>query len=353
MPEGGGGIFFSEQGIRNASRIHKQMTLHDHDTGGAFVVITGGKGSGKTTALHHITQQSFTLEYRRGRRVFVPDMVLYRCRPEMMDTWPSLLDAKYPWSATSSDGRPLTREVAFFHHAGDFPLVKHEDEAALGGMEGRIHAYTDFPDLYRQLRPGGFNVILEPEHYTPGEDFLRRIEKKAYLTLPKKVFGAEMDSAVWWVEFIEWLLYHKGTEGIVVVMDEADEVFTSGAAGLRFHIQAYFGSLARDFRRRVITFLMVLHNWGDADHAVTRKANFYVWFRGRPPPAFSELKKYGPLIARLETGSCVFEHQGFGGNIWPVIPFTVRGKVVYGHRPELPQGEAAAVPLADVPGVPG
>ena len=317
------GIFTGMKGRRLAEEIFSQMVIHDHDTGGAFTVITGSKGCGKSTLLHHLLRQVVTLD---GKKL-VLETVILRARPGMTDVWGALMDPSYPWPVDGT-GTPLRRGVWFHHHHGDRAVVSEEGGGPLGGLAGRFRAYGTCMELYHNLVPGAVNVVLEPSSYEPSEEFMQALVRKS-LVSEKKIRRMDLDPGLWWVEFCWWLLFNKGTEGISIFIDEADEIFQRSPSGIRYHYQSLFGSLARDFRKRLISFFMTLHNWSDSDWAVTSKANYFGWMRGRRPPQFSQVARYEGLIAALETGTVIWEHGGYGGMTPARIPFPVKAVVEY------------------------
>jgi len=320
-----GGLFKSELAIRNSEEAFTRLCVHDRDTGGAFAAVVGAKGTGKTTLLLRILERC---HLRDGGGFFVPETIIWRARPGMVDVWAALLDPKYPWVANTG-GTPLRREVVIHHHAEDFVTADAEEGGPLDGMADRFRPYWDCAELYRNLLPGAVNVVVEPSGYHPSEEFLQVVTRRC-LVSEKKLRRMDLDTPLWWVEFLHYLLYHKQTEPLAVFMDEADEIFTRNPTGLRYHFQAVFGSSARDFRKKQISFYMTLHNWADADWAVTSKANFYLWLRGRSPPHFSQAHKYAASVATMNIGQVIIEHQGFGGMVFERIPF--RQKVIVQYR---------------------
>ncbi len=304
------------------AQLWQQLILHDDGVdgspirsmvsapkGGKSAMIFGEMGSGKTTLLQQIAEQA--RHYDQRSKQIKNEMVVYRGM--QFDNWNCLLPgfAAHWWG----NPKPFCLHV---HQEDDlrFFTQHYEDQIPLGV---EITPYSDCADLFSHLCDG-INVIYEPQQYTLSPGLVKRLKAKKL----QKVSDDDDDRgyvavppAVWWFEFLEYLLSNKGNKFCTVILDEADEIFPSNSAGDLWHLIDWFKNELRHMRKNNASLIAAGHDPNLLDYRIIGRMQYSVWLPGSIPHKKSSVWKTS--TRHLTLGEGIIERIEFGRFTFPRI----------------------------------
>jgi hypothetical protein len=172
-----------------------------------------------------------------------------------------------------------------------------------------IIVYKNNKDLYSKLLRGGINVIYEPTTYTLTDRLKKMIQKRGVAgdELFKK---KEVDSIIWWFEFVDWLRINKNLEHISVFIDEADQLLPVSPSGARWHLNLWFKDIMRALRKRNISLFLACHGYTDIDGRIRPKVMYRIYMKGACSPSESLIWKTAPIT--LPQGKYYIERDAWG-----------------------------------------
>jgi len=274
-------------------RLTTELTVHNNDFGGVTAVVYGSKGSGKTTLFLTLCQ---TVQcYNTVTGVLELETSIWRGGDEDYWTW-----------------LPYNRTRVFIHR-DDIDTVSFKCDEDLSEYDRKklpeIIVYKSNKDLYSKLLRGGINVIYEPTTYTLTDRLKKMIQKRGVAgdDLFKK---KEVDSIIWWFEFIDWLRINKSLEHVSVFIDEADQLLPVSPSGARWHLNLWFKDIMRALRKRNISLFLACHGYTDIDGRIRPKVMYRLYMKGSCAPSESLVFKTAPVT--LPQGKYYIERDAWG-----------------------------------------
>ena len=274
-------------------RLTTEMTVHNNDFGGVTVVVYGSKGSGKTTLFLTLCQ---TVQcYNTVTNNLELETSIWRGGDEDYWTW-----------------LPYERTRVFIHRDNIDTVSFKCDENLMEYDRAQlppIIVYKNNKDLYSKLLRGGINVIYEPTTYTLTDRLKKMIQKRGVAgdELFKK---KEVDSIIWWFEFVDWLRINKNLEHISVFIDEADQLLPVSPSGARWHLNLWFKDIMRALRKRNISLFLACHGYTDIDGRIRPKVMYRIYMKGACSPSESLIWKTAPIT--LPQGKYYIERDAWG-----------------------------------------
>lgn len=274
-------------------RLTTELTVHNNDFGGVTAVIYGSKGSGKTTLFLTLCQ---TVQcYNTLTNNLELETSIWRGGDEDYWTW-----------------LPYERTRVFIHRDNIDTVSFKCDENLMEydrSQLPQIIVYKNNKDLYSKLLHGGINVVYEPSTYALTDRLKKMIQKRGVAgdELFKK---KEVDSIIWWFEFIDWLRLNKSLEHISVFIDEADQLLPVSPSGARWHLNLWFKDIMRALRKRNISLYMACHGYTDIDGRMRPKIMYRIYMKGACAPSESLIWKTAPIT--LPQGKYYIERDAWG-----------------------------------------
>jgi energy-coupling factor transporter ATP-binding protein EcfA2 len=274
-------------------RLTTELTVHNNDFGGVTAVVYGSKGSGKTTLFLTLAQ---TVQcYNTVTNVLEFETSIWRGGDEDYWTW-----------------LPYDRTRVFIHRDNIDTVSFKCDEDLLEYDRSKlpkIIVYKNNKDLYSKLLRGCINVVYEPTTYTLTERLKKMIQKRGVAgdELFKK---KEVDSIIWWFEFVDWLRINKSLEHISVFIDEADQLLPVSPSGARWHLNLWFKDIMRALRKRNISLFLACHGYTDIDGRIRPKVMYRIYMKGACAPSESLVWKTAPIT--LPQGKYYIERDAWG-----------------------------------------
>jgi hypothetical protein len=320
----------SELNVSNAQKYLQEIRVHDIESGGRFVSISGMKGCGKTNLMLLWAHQMCFIH--PATKEVTKETVLWRARPSL-DYWNYYLDPTFEW-----ENDTLKREVRIHYRSEDNLTFMLETGELFTPPKKCLCPYTSVVDLYKNIQSGAINVIYEPGEYLPSKAFKDIITARGFYG--DKVWdNRNIDPTIFWIEFLSFLMQVKKAGFYTIIMDEADEVFPQHPRDLRYACQMYFKDLTRDLRKHNITYLLSFHTWSDLDWEITSKIMYKVWMRGARPPDNSILMKsnrswagarFNPVqLHYMQLGHAIIESGGWGDTTSRKLQERSRVKTIY------------------------
>ena len=100
---------------------------------------------------------------------------------------------------------------------------------------------------------------------------------------PHALDDLEFDPALWWVEFLFYLLQFKKPASSRYSSTKRTKCSRPTPSGIRWHMQALFCDAAKDFRKANISFIFSMHDTTDLDYRLRSKTQYYGYMRGARP----------------------------------------------------------------------
>lgn len=274
-------------------RLTTELTVHNNDFGGVTAVVYGSKGSGKTTLFLTLCQ---TVQcYNAVSGALELETSIWRGGDEDYWTW-----------------LPYERTRVFIHR-DNINTVSFKCDEDLSEYDRsklpQIIVYKNNKDLYSKLLRGGINVVYEPTTYTLTDRLKKMIQKRGVAgdDLFKK---KEVDSIIWWFEFVDWLRINKSLEHISVFIDEADQLLPVSPSGARWHLNLWFKDIMRALRKRNISLYLACHGYTDIDGRIRPKVMYRIYMKGACAPSESLIWKTAPIT--LPQGKYYIERDAWG-----------------------------------------
>jgi len=274
-------------------RLTTELTVHNNDFGGVTAVVYGSKGSGKTTLFLTLCQ---TVQcYNAVTGALELETSIWRGGDEDYWTW-----------------LPYERTRVFIHR-DNIDTVSFKCDEDLSEYDRsklpEIVVYKTNKDLYSKLLRGGINVVYEPTTYTLTDRLKKMIQKRGVAgdDLFKK---KEVDSIIWWFEFVDWLRINKSLEHVSVFIDEADQLLPVSPSGARWHLNLWFKDIMRALRKRNISLYLACHGYTDIDGRIRPKVMYRIYMKGACAPSESLIWKTAPIT--LPQGKYYIERDAWG-----------------------------------------
>ncbi len=307
-----------------------EIIVHDDGVdayGGTMTGIVGKFGSGKSTFMLQLAAASTCVPAPHSKRFKyapkLPETVIHRALTH--DHWNCFIPENF--QASFPDAKVIKPIRVHIHHKDDPVFIEERDRIKyrlqLQPIE-ELTRYHSAEDLYGNLLQGGINVVYEPRNYYLPPDVLDRIASYNLLAPKKRPDDAiKAPSAVWWFEFLETLIRIKyRDEFFLINLDEAHQLFPSGARGDLWHLIGWFSETMISFRKNNVSMNLGTQDTNDVDYRVTDRLSYYVWLRGSRPK--SRISMINPrLIGTLpRTGWAILEEpkERFGRLTFTRIP---------------------------------
>ncbi len=282
-----------------AERLATEIRVHNPNMGGITFALVGSKGSGKT---HSLIRMAHQMTYLSQSGIPKRETVIWRGRN--LDYWNWMYDPSFQWTS-----KAFRRKTYIHHHEQDVPEFTDEFGFPLSLPPDAVKTYRSPRDLHRSLVPGEINVVYEPTHYDMTVGMEELIISRA-CSAANLLDDLEIDPALWWAEFLFYLLNFKKAGFVTVILDEADEIFPQSVSGIRWHIQSLFCDSAKDFRKANISLIYSIHDITDLDYRLRSKTQYWGYMRGARPKPGSLI--YPKALINLPTGEIYLERDGFG-----------------------------------------
>jgi ssDNA-binding Zn-finger/Zn-ribbon topoisomerase 1 len=288
-----------------AIRIMNEIRIHNIEAGGTTMGIIAEKGSGKTQFALRLANQ--ILYIHPVKNIPLRETILWRGRSD--DYWSWMYEPDFEW-----EGPEFRRKVYVHYHEDDTPTFAHK---TMSGQRGEPIAFPPdalktyrWPiDLYHNLVLGEFNVIYEPSKYVMSQEMLDRVVTRS-CSMEKLVDDRVLDPALWWVEFVSFLLEYKGGGFVSLFIDEMADILYSEVSDVRWHMQGIFSNIARDLRKNNISLYYTVHRTSDLDYRIFPKTQYKGYmFEGNLRPG-SRIPK--GATSNLPVGDIILERGGYG-----------------------------------------
>lgn len=304
-----------------------EITVHDDGVdafGGTMTGLVGKFGSGKSTLMLQLAAAATCIPAPYTKRDAhphrLPETVIHRGLTD--DHWNCLIPENFQKSFPEAQNvKPIRVHVYYKDHK----TWTEERDRKKYRIQFRpieeLTYYNSAEDLYQNLLPGGVNVVYEPKQYFLPAEVLDRISAHNLLSPKKRPEGdIRAPSSIWWFEFLESLIRLKYRDEFYLIdLDEAHQVFPSGARGDLWHLIGWFSETMISFRKNNVSMNIGTQDTNDVDYRVTDRLSYYIWLRGsRPKPRVSMVSPR--LIGLLpRTGWAILEEpkERFGR-----MPFT-------------------------------
>jgi energy-coupling factor transporter ATP-binding protein EcfA2 len=301
---------------RIAADLLYNIITHDDGveaTGGESCLITGSMGSGKTTleiqlaaATRHVEGSIDKHKAKKSGGPYQPETVIWRGRK--YDYWTVFLEDNWKKAFPGVPHKPLRILV---DKRSDLKFFTHQYKRDYLDLEDYIRFYGSVDDAWRQLIPGGINVIYEPVEYMLPPHIVHNL-LKAQL---KDIFPLDecpykpASSFIWWFEFCGHMMITKRRRDyITLIMDEAHEVFHANRKGDHWHLIGAFSDQVIDFRRNNISFIPVTQEGSLLDWRIVNRMTHFIWLRGsRPIERRSRVSR--KLVGCLSGGQAIIERS--------------------------------------------
>ncbi|RLF86702.1 hypothetical protein DRN41_01885, partial [Thermococci archaeon] len=85
---------------------------------------------------------------------------------------------------------------------------------------------------------------------------------------------------IWWLEFFDKLIKKLASRKIVIMIDEAHELFPGSNSGLLWRLLEFAKSKIADFRKYKKNLILATHDPSDLDWRINRKFDYAIYLRG-------------------------------------------------------------------------
>jgi len=269
---------------REGERLFQDILYQTTDLGALSISIWGSLGSGKSTLLRTLAESIRCNDPVSGEDQLMT--VLWRCHD--IDIWNSFnKDAAY-----------------LFIYEDDYKYVKFRTDKirALTKKDlPKIITYTTNQDLYSKLVKGGINCIFEPQRYELSR-FMKRVIAKRGADSKLLKDGVKVESSVWWIEFAVWLLRNKGMDFFAIILDEFDEMLSSGVGGIPWHCAHIWRDFLRVSRKQNVCTIMCAHQIKDVNPVILSKVLVNIYLKGAHTAPKSLIDTTAPITIRRGLG---------------------------------------------------
>lgn len=268
-----------------------EITTHDDGVdayGGTMTGLVGKFGSGKSTLMLQLAAAAVSIPAPYPKSTSHaprhPETVIHRGLVD--DHWNCLIPENF---LNSFPGAKFVKPLRVHVYYKDYKIWTEERDRQKYRIQFKpleeLTYYNSPEDLYDNLLRGGINVVYEPKEYYLPRDVLDRIAASNLLSTKKRPEGAiRAPSPIWWFEFLESLIRVKyRDEFFLIDLDEAHQVFPSGARGDLWHLIGWFSETMISFRKNNVSMNIGTQDTNDVDYRVTDRLSYYIWLRGSRP----------------------------------------------------------------------
>ena len=248
------------------SRLFKEILYQTADFGAMTVLILGSLGAGKSTLLKTLAE-SLSCEDPLTKKD-QPMTIIWKTRET--DIWNSFnRDSTYVYVYEKDVNYVQFRYEDQIHPMSDSEIKKDLPQ---------IITYKSIPDLANKLVKGSINCIYEPQKYKLSK-YLKKIIKNRGCK-DQHLEDPNVDKSLWWIEFMHYILRHKGIDFIGFIFDEFDEMLPSGMGGIQWHAIRVFRDILRECRKKNICVIMCTHQKTDLDRSIMSKILTIIYLKG-------------------------------------------------------------------------
>ena len=248
------------------ARLFREILYQTADFGAMTVLILGSLGAGKSTLLKTLAE-SLSCEDPLTKED-QPMTIIWKTRET--DIWNSFnKDCTFIYIYEKD-----INNVTFRYEDSIKTLRENEIKKELP----QIITYKNIPDLANKLVKSSINCIYEPQKYTLSKYLTKIIKKRG--CKDQHLEDPNVDKSLWWIEFMHYILRHKGIEFIGFIFDEFDEMLPSGMGGIQWHAIRVFRDLLRECRKKNICVIMCTHQKTDLDKSIMSKILTIIYLKG-------------------------------------------------------------------------
>jgi len=274
--------------LKKGEELAKMLITQNPHYGGREVIITGTKGSGKTTLMLRLAEELMGKEH-----------VIWRGRT--IDQYNRL---------------PNWREriKIFVHKDMDVKFRKmvigKKDPEQLR-LKDLIVKYSKPIDIIEQLEIDKLNIIYEPKFFQVSEEFADHVLEKTGIEIHDMI-NSEMKAAYFWFEFDWALLQEKGGIWVAEFKDEAHQIYPQNAPGLHYWLNQYSMYAMDDFRKQLVSHFMSTHMITHIDSDIRAKMPFRIYLRGAVVEKRQSAMRLKNITMDLDMGVAKIEQIGNG-----------------------------------------
>ena len=286
-----------EMHLKKGRELAQKLITQDPYYGGREVIITGAKGSGKTTLMLRLADALIGTEY-----------VIWRGRT--IDQYNRL---------------PNWRErVKIFVHKDmkvKFKkMVIGQDDPEPLRLGNLIVRYSKPLDIIEQLEKDKLNVIYEPKFFQVSEEFADDVLARTGIEIHDFV-DSEMKAAFFWFEFDWTLLQEKGGAWVSEFKDEAHQIYPQNAPSLHYWLNQYAMYAMDDFRKQLVSHFLSTHLVTQIDSDIRAKIPFRIYLRGAVVERRQSAMRFKNVTMDLPRGVAKIEEIGGGYGEFRFKPF--------------------------------
>ena len=290
------------------ARLFKEILYQTSDFGAMTVLILGSLGAGKSTLLQTLAE-SLSCEDPISKED-QPMTIIWKTRDT--DIWNSFNNDSTFVYIYEKD----INNVTFRYEDSITSLRESEIKKDLP----QIITYRSIPDLANKLVKGSINCIYEPQKYQLSKYLTKIIKKRG--CKEQHLEDPNVDKSLWWIEFMYYILRHKGIDFMGFIFDEFDEMLPSGMGGIQWHAIRVFRDILRECRKKNICVIMCTHQKTDIDRSIMSKILTIIYLKGA--------KVTDSMIGRtaaitLQQGYGYIERDGWG--VFEFAKLTQKSKI--------------------------
>ena len=278
------------------ARLFKEILYQTAEFGAMTVLMLGSLGAGKSTLLKTLAEAMTCRD--PITKTDQPVTIIWKTRET--DIWNSFTkNSTYVFVYVKD-----IEYVTFRYEESTHILTESEIEKDLP----QIITYKSIPDLANKLVKGSINCIYEPQKYTLSKYLSSIIKKRG--CQEKHLEDPHVDKSLWWIEFMYYVLKHKGIDFLGFIYDEFDEMLPSGMGGIQWHAIRVFRDILRECRKKNVCVIMCTHQKADLDPSMMSKVLTTIYLKGAKIPADSMIGKNAAIT--LSQGRGFIERDGWG-----------------------------------------
>ena len=231
---------------KHGEKLIQELLHPENGFGGHLTLITGPIGSGKTSLVLALAKafsdSGFTVVFR-GREAFE----IYRL--------PN-------WEEKTLIFVPKNHKIKFIEH-----------DHITRDLNISYEEYENIDDLLQKIKPGKINLVFY------AKELNKRWFKNHFLGEDPKEATKYMET-IWWLEFFDKIIKKLASRKIVIIIDEAHELFPSSTTGLLWRLLEFAKSKIADFRKYKKNLILATHDPSDLDWRINRKFDYAIYLRG-------------------------------------------------------------------------
>ena len=277
------------------SILFKEILYQTADFGAMTVLILGSLGAGKSTLLKTLAE-SLTCKDPLTKEN-QPMTIIWKTRDT--DIWNSFEKESTYVYIYEKDLDHVT-----FRYEDQIHILK---ESEINKDLPQIIVYKSIPDLSKKLVKGSINCIYEPQRYKLSKSLKNIIKKRG--CKDQHLEDPNVDKSLWWIEFMYYILRHKGIDFLGFIFDEFDEMLPSGMGGIQWHAIRVYRDILRECRKKNICVIMCTHQKTDIDKSMMSKVLTTIYLKGAKVTD-SMIGKTAAIT--LQQGTGYIERDGWG-----------------------------------------